>query len=959
MEKDYRIDGNIVQQQQLLLQQSVSSGNKASVGSSVPIYAQTFDGHLPLHWLQPRDQGEICKSGTLPSFRDLQLKTHRTLYGTNNSTTVPPRDKSPKGSVDSPIRHMVDLINSHSRFCTLSSCSGRLSLFDPSGSSEGSNDINESDEPTANHFTETSGKGRGRWVLVSHDQVAPEALVEAMNVKNHRPIAPFYELLESGSNSIGRNDEVEDAQEDLQPWTFRFEPMLLHVAAASLEDGRRLLTIALNLGFRESGLVVTDKRVTVAIRSHSLSTATPLFPSTIDSDSSSCSLSLCAPPFFLRALVKDANQRLEANWKHLDRLYRSMESTLFEVRISPPPLVIKTKSSCIQTLNLWNAASIGPIYTTASNDTSSAETKREVWIWGGYGCGPKTSEKHLSARRSSKLYKLELEVAPNGSRNEQKWKEFEQLSSSSSPSSTNHHLHTEIVDGNKAGFLKLPVGKTDTTSSKKPQLLGMTWLGNKAFLDLQGMTSCPWRKTLYLLWGGRKSPTQPTPSSALCVIDTATTTPETMIGTVNDVRGDFPRPRWGHQLVTLSGDRVLLLGGCNHEDGTLDDAFILHFCTQDETDNGSDNTPTFSCGYFVWERLSFRLPTPRFHFGVALLNSDTIVVMGGLESTTELLKPFEANTEPLTSTSSLWSCRIGQSRITRKIKSTKLKTSVVSVKVESSGMVSAKNFDSFFGMACCTLLSKNLLLVTGGIQQNAASALAEPIQAYWVSNNTPSILRIQRIGLGYDRNTDSVMKKSCYDFGSLVHHCCETIADNEILLAGGGVPSFAFGECYARSHHLIIDIDYSSRGQKIHSVTNKNSDEARSKMSTDKYFDSTMTQNQRNILNDPSSRKEASEIANVVYVTPKHARRVKNSLKDNGWLEKRYRMIKIEREIERRECESKTDISPNIPKQIIAIPISASFPEVHTVLGELIVNHGEEKLPLSTSQYASNTKQEK
>eukprot|EP00536_Pseudo-nitzschia_multiseries_P001884 jgi/Psemu1/182233/e_gw1.24.102.1 len=158
----------------------------------------------------------------------------------------PSRDKSPKGSVDAPIQHLVDLINSHSRFCTLSSCSGRLSLFDPNGSSNSNNNNNninndggsEANE-TNNNFTEASGKGRGSWVLVSHDRIDPEALSDDEN-----PAVPH------------------------QAWTFRFEPLLLHVAAASLADGRKLLTVALNLGFRESGLVVTEKRVTVAIRSN-------------------------------------------------------------------------------------------------------------------------------------------------------------------------------------------------------------------------------------------------------------------------------------------------------------------------------------------------------------------------------------------------------------------------------------------------------------------------------------------------------------------------------------------------------------------------------------------------------------------------------------------------------------------------------------------------------------------
>jgi len=166
-------------------------------------YDNNSEGHLPLHWLQPKDQQKsqidanesisdltVQNQTTLPSFRDLQQKTHRTLYGTDTIQTIlrRPRDKSPKGSVDTPIQHLVDLINCHSRFCTLSSCSGRLSLFDPNGSNGGNdgsrNNENSISATTANtKSTEASGKGRGGWILVSHEKLCPEALVNAISIK--------------------------------------------------------------------------------------------------------------------------------------------------------------------------------------------------------------------------------------------------------------------------------------------------------------------------------------------------------------------------------------------------------------------------------------------------------------------------------------------------------------------------------------------------------------------------------------------------------------------------------------------------------------------------------------------------------------------------------------------------------------------------------------------------------
>ena len=129
---------------------------------------------------------------------------------------------------------------------------------------------------------------------------------------------------------------------------------------------------------------------------------------------------------------------------------------------------------------------------------------------------------------------------------------------------------------------------------------------------------------------------------------------------------------------------------------------------------------------------------------------------------------------------------------------TVLKSQATVVKIETPGTAPVGDFQSSFGMAYCTLLSNNLLLVTGVIQQNTVSTTpADPIQAYWVSCSGSSTLRIQRIGLGFDRDTGGSTEQPRFDFGSLVHHCCIPIANKKLLLVGGRVPSFVFGKYYA------------------------------------------------------------------------------------------------------------------------------------------------------------------
>ena len=69
----------------------------------------------------------------LPSFASLRERNLKTLYGDTKISEYINNDKSPKGSVDEKIRPLVNLINLHPEFVTLSSCSGRVAMFDPEG----------------------------------------------------------------------------------------------------------------------------------------------------------------------------------------------------------------------------------------------------------------------------------------------------------------------------------------------------------------------------------------------------------------------------------------------------------------------------------------------------------------------------------------------------------------------------------------------------------------------------------------------------------------------------------------------------------------------------------------------------------------------------------------------------------------------------------------------------------
>jgi len=244
------------------------------------------------------DSDEAC---FLPSFASIRQKTLDTLYEGKGI------DKSPKGSVDPPIQPLVDCLNQLPQYATTSSCSGRIVLF-------------------------SEGKGVGEWLFVSHDVVTdPTTILQA-------------------------------AQAASQPVTFRYEPLLLHVAAANMYHGQRLLQIALQLALRESGMVVTKDRVTVHFRTIRGALIVPLFDTN-----------------HLEQLVYIANERLRENHQRLQDLLHSIQDEFFSWQVD----------SMLPELNIW-----GHVADRIDN---------EIYVLGGYGKGP--HEKPCARR--NELYRLD------------------------------------------------------------------------------------------------------------------------------------------------------------------------------------------------------------------------------------------------------------------------------------------------------------------------------------------------------------------------------------------------------------------------------------------------------------------------------------------------------------------------------------------------------------------------
>jgi hypothetical protein len=306
-------------------------------------------------------------------------------------------------------------------------------------------------------------------------------------------------------------------------------------------------------------------------------------------------------------------------------------------------------------------------------------------------------------------------------------------------------------------------------------------------------------------------------------------------------------------------------------------------------------------------------------------------MFGGLESTQKLLGSDNISDEKTKQKRSFWALQIGETSCSDD--SNSLRTVCVEISTSAIGDCDS-SLSSLFGMACCTMLSRHLLVVTGGVQSgglHSTSIPPPPVQAFWMYSrySQKDALCIERVPFYFDQ-------QSTFDFSSLIHHCCLPVSHDTILLVGGGVSSFAFGEHYARSFHLRIDTELNERDDTIKSgmlVENQ------------KIFDSKIW---NGAIINPKLPSNA-EITNVVYVEPQNAKRMKNHLQEMGWLEKKYRMIKCT------STASNDGGSKHLVK--IAIPISNNC-DLTALLADdfcksLIISDGQMEMPFSTSQYAA------
>lgn len=167
-------------------------------------------------------------------------------------------DKSKKGSIDKEIRPLVDLINKNPNYYTTSSCSGRIVLLSK----------------------KSEKKQEAEWLLISHKSIDLSAVKKALS-------------------NIPENEV----------W-FRFEPLITHVAARTIEDAQKLIDNARAVGFKRSGIQSTRKKIVIEIASTEIIDA-------IIADKGK----LLVDEDYLKILIEKANKKIEKNKNKIKRFY--------------------------------------------------------------------------------------------------------------------------------------------------------------------------------------------------------------------------------------------------------------------------------------------------------------------------------------------------------------------------------------------------------------------------------------------------------------------------------------------------------------------------------------------------------------------------------------------------------------------------------------------------------------
>jgi tRNA wybutosine-synthesizing protein 3 len=436
-------------------------------------------------------------------------------------------DLSPKGAVDELILPCLELINSHKDYVTTSTCSGRIAVF-------------------------ADVKGAGRWLLCSHEPVDSSSLVELLSDAASR-------------TNVGQA-------------LFKLEPAILHVEARDVSSASALVTLARDVGYRESGLSVGSKgRVMVGLRTRSPSLDAPLISEG----------AVIVSPEYVECLVRTANEGLAANEAKLMKLQQQLK-----VLCQAPD---------------------------QANGAKLVKLHQELKIRGQV----QEQQQHPNQLPGSWLTWEELPEHPRC--RSSPLRRWGHCAVRVTMLDSDQHILALFGYGEDSREGKSMSRRSDVLRMAVRQSLYDTWeplctvpSAGPAAREMAAVVA--WQRGMVVIFGGRASPLSP--FGDLWYLTALGPASGSWMWMRCEATGSLPLPRWGHSFHMIGTDRAILVGGRDSSHVFSD----LHVLTRSEKMDGWT---------FKWDRLSTMLPRPLFFHAAASLDSNITLLFGGLHDLTD------------------------------------------------------------------------------------------------------------------------------------------------------------------------------------------------------------------------------------------------------------------------------------------------------------------------------------
>lgn len=212
-------------------------------------------------------------------------------------------DRSRKGQLDELVVPLAELINADSRYYTTSCCSGRLTLCGWIEDAEKKEVVKEESQS-----------------IISEDE--PE-----IEKKKGHSFQCLFDRHQAGwygeSMLILLRNVLDNPGDEFTHINLKFEPVIFHVRALNLEAATALLQVAIQAGFRHSGIITTtgatDQSSCIVALRHTLQLEVPLV---IKGE-------LVVLDQYIHQLVQVVNGKFAANQAAIARLEDDIRTKLF------------------------------------------------------------------------------------------------------------------------------------------------------------------------------------------------------------------------------------------------------------------------------------------------------------------------------------------------------------------------------------------------------------------------------------------------------------------------------------------------------------------------------------------------------------------------------------------------------------------------------------------------------